>query len=424
MSASGPSLGSAIAALRGHPTRIFFICLFGLTLSNTDQSLFSYAIPGLLEEFDLGLDAAGWILSVSFVVAAFCNLAIGVAADRYGRRRLFIFCLASSAALVTLLTFTPEITSLTAVRALAFGISAALVPLATTYAVEASPDRFRGLTTGLLQLGYPFGWFFASLIAAPILAKFGWRYIFLPAAIVIPFAFLFSRWLPESQRFLAQRVNPAKKTAGGWLGSLQVLIEPQLRRRTILCAAMFFFHAGAYAGTAFYFPQYFVEVHGYTPADAAALVGLSYAIGAVGYVAAALVGEFVMTRRNTIALWVVLGAFAFAGLIWLAETRLENLFWFGLMTMFFYGSAAVQWAFAAEQFPTRVRATAASMVMASTLFAFALFPVGVAYIIEALGWRWSFTVVVFPALLVSVAATLGLQSIKSGAALDEIAEVA
>ena len=121
---------------------------------------------------------------------------------------------------------------------------------------------------------------------------------------------------------------------------------------------------------------------------------------------------------NTIALWVILGAFAFAGLIWLAETRLENLLWFGLMTMFFYGSAAVQWAFAAEQFPTRVRATAASMVMAATLFAFALFPVIVAYIIEALGWRWSFTVVVFPALLISVIATLSLQSIKSGAALD------
>ncbi|MEE8306816.1 MAG: MFS transporter [Gammaproteobacteria bacterium] len=248
----------AVAALRGHPTRIFFICLLGLTLANTDQSLFSYAIPGLLDEFGLGLGAAGWILAFSFVVAALCNLAIGVAADRFGRRKLFIVCLASSAGLVTLLTFTPEVMSLTAVRALAFGISAALVPLATTYAVEASPDRFRGLTTGLLQLGYPLGWFLASLIAAPILASFGWRYIFIPAAIVIPFAFLFARWLPESQRFLVEQVESTKKSSGDWLASLKLLVEPQLRRRTVLCAAMFFFYAGAYAGTAFYFPQYCV----------------------------------------------------------------------------------------------------------------------------------------------------------------------
>ena len=72
--------------MKGPPLRIFLICLFGLTLANTDQSLFGYAIPGLLADFDLGLEAVGWILSVSFIVAALCNLGIGVAADRLGRR--------------------------------------------------------------------------------------------------------------------------------------------------------------------------------------------------------------------------------------------------------------------------------------------------------------------------------------------------
>ena len=30
---------------------IFFICLFAWTLTNLDQSLFGYAIPGILAEF-------------------------------------------------------------------------------------------------------------------------------------------------------------------------------------------------------------------------------------------------------------------------------------------------------------------------------------------------------------------------------------
>jgi len=63
-----------------------------------------------------------------------------------------------------------------------------------------------------------------------------------------------------------------------------------------------------------YFPTFFVEVHGYTEPEAAALVGLSYGIGAIGYVTAAIVGEFVLTRRDTIAVWVSLGAAAFLAL--------------------------------------------------------------------------------------------------------------
>ncbi len=422
MASAGSETRTPTEASSGYPLRIFLICLFGLTLANTDQSLFGYAIPGLLAEFELGLDAVGWILSVSFIVAAVCNLGIGVAADRFGRRRLFIACLVISAGLVALLSFAPDVLTLTALRAVAFGLSAALVPLATTYTVEAAPDRFRGLASGLLQLGYPLGWFIAALIAAPILAAFGWRYTFLPAAVVIPIAFWFARALPESQRFLAQRDEPADTAGGGWSTELRLLFAARLRRRSVLCALMFLFHAGAYAGTAFYFPTFFVEVHGYTEQDAAALVGLSYGIGAIGYITAAVVGEFILTRRDTIALWVSLGAFAFLALVWLPDTRVENLIWFGVMTMFFYGSAAVQWAFAAEQFPTRARATATAMIMASTLAGFAIFPVLVAYAIEVFDWRWSFTAVVFPSLVLSVIATLGLERIPSGAALDEIAE--
>ena len=76
MSDSVQDIRTALAAMRGYPLRIFLICLFGLTLSNTDQSLFSYAIPGLLSEFELGLDAVGWILSISFVLSVIVTLGL------------------------------------------------------------------------------------------------------------------------------------------------------------------------------------------------------------------------------------------------------------------------------------------------------------------------------------------------------------
>ena len=420
--ATNASVRSAFQSVRGYPLNIFLICLFGLALANTDQAFFSYATPGIMTEFAVGLDVIGWILSVSFVCAALCSLAIGVAADRFGRRRLFIICLAGAAVLVAGLTFAPDILTLTVLRAIAFGLSAALVPLATTYTVEAAPDRLRGLLSGLLQVGYPTGWFVASIIAAPILAAWGWRYIFLPALVVVPLAFLIARVLPESARFLERRAaQEAEKDS--WGKQLGVLWQPPFKRRTILCSLMFFFHAGAYAGTAFYFPTYFVEVHGYAQDEATALVGLSYLIGIFGYMGAAMVGEFWLNRRDTIVIWMALGGLAFLGLVWIPESRLGHLLWFSVMTVFFYGAAAVHWAFAAEQFPTQARATATSICMAATLFGFALYPVLVAYLVEALDWRWTFSWTVFPSLVVAVAATLGMERIRSGTSLDEIAEM-
>ena len=35
-----------------------------------DQAFFGYAIPGILEEFNLPLEAAGIILTISFIVAS------------------------------------------------------------------------------------------------------------------------------------------------------------------------------------------------------------------------------------------------------------------------------------------------------------------------------------------------------------------
>ena len=150
------------------------------------------------------------------------------------------------------------------------------------------------------------------------------------------------------------------------------------------------------------------------------ITGISYGIGALGYIAAAIVGEFFLTRRNTIALWMTTGILAFLGLMWLADTRATDIFWFAMMSMFFYGAAAVQMPLAAELFPTKVRATTAAVCGASVQLGFATFPVLVSQLIEPLGWRWAFTVVVVPSLTLAVVATLCLENLKSGMALEEI----
>lgn len=413
------AVGEFMTAVRGRPLMVYLICMFGLILSNVDQSFFGYAIPGIIDEFDLGIETIGYILAISFVAAALCSLPIGIAADRLGRRKVFGVCMVAPAILVGLTGLAPDVVTLTVVRAAAFSFTAGLVPLATTYVVEVSPDKYRGLLAGLLQLGYPLGWFIASLASAPMLEAWGWRSIFLPAFLVVPIGLWLARKLPESDRFVARQSDlPA---GSGWFGHMSVMKEPLLRRRIILVTTMMFFHAGAYAGVAFYLPTFLTQARGYAEADAAMATGLSYLIGVIGYLASGIIGEFYWTRRNTVALWLGIGLVSFLGFIWLAATPLANVLWFSVMTIFFFGVAVVQWPLGAELFPTQARATAATITGAGVLLGFAFYPVFVSQLVPHIGWQMAFTVVAGPALLIATAAVLGLDNTKSGASLDVVA---
>jgi putative MFS transporter len=373
----------------------------------------------MVNEFAVGIDVIGYVLAISFVCAAVFSLPIGIAADRYGRRKVFAVCMVVPAFLVGLTGLAPNIVSLTIVRAAAFTFTAALVPLATTYVVEVTPDKYRGLFAGLLQLGYPLGWFIASLASAPMLAEFGWRSIFLPAFLVVPFGLWLTRRLPESERFVAQQTAAAP--SAGWLGHMAVLGEPILRRRIILVTTMMFFHAGAYAGLAFFLPTFLTQARGYAEADAAMATGLSYLIGVVGYLGAGIVGEFYMTRRNAVGVWLTIGLGSFLGFIWLADTPLANVLWFGLMTVFFFGVAVVQWPLGAELFPTRARATAAAITGAGVMLGFAFYPVFVSQLVPVYGWETSLTAVIAPSLVLAIISVMCLDNTRSGASLDAVA---
>ena len=405
----------------GNTVGILLFSLFAWTVSNLDQSLFGYAVPGIVADFHIDLSAIGLILSVGFVAAAILVVGAGLAADRYGRRITLAVTLSLSALFVGLHGFASTPLLLTILRALAFGLAAGVAPITAVYVAEAAPARHRGLLMGVLQCGYPLGWFLASLIAAPVLATHGWRWMFSIGFFVIPVAFLIAWRLPESQRFqkiAAKRSTEASRQSN--ISLLKELFSGAYRLRSVASMVLFFAFGCAYAGTAFYFPTFFVSVRGYTPSEAASLVGLSNGIAVLGYLSAAFIGEYVWTRRNTYATWCVLGAIALVGLLWLPQTRTQDLLFFALTAAFFYGSNAVVGTLLADLYPTRIRATAYAFCGSAPLsLGFAVFPSVVPLVVAASGWQRALTWAVVPMLLVSAVATMLLPNLRSG---EEVAD--
>ncbi len=401
---------------------VLIFSVFAWTMSNLDQSLFGYAIPGILGEFQVGLDVVGLILTVGFITASVMVIFAGLAADTWGRRWTLTALLALSALFVGLHGLVEDLTQLTWLRALAFGLAAGLAPITAAYVAESAPARHRGMLMGVLQCGYPLGWFLAAMLAAPLLETSGWRSIFFIGFAVVPIAFLIGWRLPESERFqqVAATRSSERSSIIDW-GLLREMFSIDYRRRSIASIILFFAFGCAYAGTAFFFPTYFMEVRGYSQSEAAQLVGLSNGIAIFGYLAAAYVGEYWMPRRDTFALWTLLGAAALVALMWLPQERWQDLAIFGLTGAFFYGSNAVVGALLTDLFPTRMRTTAYAVCGSAPLSAgFALFPAIVPLVVQSAGWQWSFTVMIAPLLVLAAIAALALPRIASGSDIDAI----
>ena len=402
---------------------VFALCFGAWTLTNLDQSLFSYALPGILTEFKLPLEAAGLVLAISFACSSVLVVFSGVLADRYGQALMLCLLLASSAFAVGLQGLAAGVVTLTLARSLGFGLSGGLAPITSALTVEAAPSRLRGLAVGVLQCGYPVGWLLASLIAAPLLTRYGWRATCFAAFGVIPFAAVIgwvgvrrtnSRPAPLPTSDLSKAgVSGAPKSRVGRL------FEPALRRQSLTCMAIFFLFGGAYAGSAFFFPTFFSQTRGYTAAAAASLVGLSNGVAVVGYIGAALVGEYLLRRRTVFALWTLGGALALAGLLWAPHTHASDLAWFSVMAALFYGALAVLPVLIAEIFEQDVRTTALGVCSsAPLLLGFAIFPLVVPLVVGRMGWQGGLTAVTLPLLALSSLASALLPNRASGLPLN------
>lgn len=410
--------GLGLGGILGKRKLVLLTCVGVWALSNLDQGLFGYAIPGILAEFHLRLQAIGLILTLSFVAGAAMVVLGGMAADRFGKEITLGILLGLSALMVGLQGFAGNLAWLTLLRALGFGFSAGLAPITNALVAENAYAQTRGLAMGLLQCGFPLGWLLASLFAAPLLERHGWRSICLVALAVVPLAAAVPALLGvrPGRKSLRQQVPAAPRPQRPLLAAL---FAPGLRGTSLATMAIFFLFGGAYAGSAFFFPLFFVQARHYTESGAAALVGISNGIAVFGYMGAALFGEFLITRRTVFVLWCLGGAAALTGLLWLSAGRTQDVLWYGVTAALFFGSQAVVIVLVSELFPAAVRTTGMAVCASAPVnLGFAIFPLIVPTVVGAAGWRLGMSLAIVPPLIGAGLCGLLLQNRRSGLAID------
>ncbi len=402
-------------SVRGYPVWAFVICLLAYATAQMDLALFGYAIPSIRAEFGLSLSGVMAIVSSAFLLGGLLLVALAVVTDRLGRKGMFQLSMIGSSILVTLHSFVPNPATLALLRGSSIALGGLTYPITGAVIAEEAPARYRGLMLGLLQIGYPLGWALASLWAAWLLASWGWRYLFLVGLVSLPLVLLVNRVIREPARF--ERAKRRQEPRG----RIADLFAPSIRKRAVLLFVAQFLFVWAYAGSIFLFPSYLSEYRGFDSFDFSLLIGAGNLIGVLGYVLAAWVGEFVLTRRTTVVIWTLLGALMFQVLIWLPRNWNQLLLAYGVMSMFFYGSAAVKFAYLAEVFPTRLRATAmASCGSLAVTLGSAAGPFMVSLAVEHWGWNIGYAVLVGVPLILAGLTYLWLTPVPSGLEVEQV----
>ena len=253
-----------------------------------------------------------------------------------------------------------------------------------------------------------------------MLSTWGWRSLFLVPLLALPYLWVVRRFLAESARFEGVRAGNAQRPLRE---SVAALFAPAMRMRTLTLLLAQFLFVIAYGSSALLFPTYFNEARHLQVGSATWLVGFGNLIGVLGYVLAALVGEFWLTRRTTVVVWTLLGSLSLLWLVWGTSSYYGTLAAFGLMSMFFYGTAAVKFAFVAELFPTGLRATGLAVCTSLPVnFGIALGPPVMAWAKDQIGWNQTFSFLIAVPLVCAGLLYLLLTPVPSGIELEAVQE--
>ena len=155
-------------------TRGRFFRILGWVLDALDVFVVVFFLDTLAAQLKVPKMSIVWTISVTLAMRPVGALLFGTLADRFGRRKPLMVCVAYFSVVTVLSAFSPNYLFFIFMRAL-YGIGmGGYWGIGASFAMENAPRKRRGLFSGLMQGGYPFGYLITAVVAcnssSPILA--------------------------------------------------------------------------------------------------------------------------------------------------------------------------------------------------------------------------------------------------------------
>jgi SHS family lactate transporter-like MFS transporter len=183
------SLAADLKSLEPSQRSAIWASYLGWTLDAFDYFLLTFMLAAIAKEFHTDVKAATTAIMLTLAARPIGAFGFGWLAERFGRRPVLMADIILFSIFEFASGFAPSLTSLLVLRFL-FGIAmGGEWGLGASLVMESIPARLRGPVSGLLQSGYPSGYFIASLVYFLLFDTIGWRGMFMvgvaPALLVL-----------------------------------------------------------------------------------------------------------------------------------------------------------------------------------------------------------------------------------------------
>ena len=179
--------------------------ILGWVLDAFDFFVVVFLFGALAVNFHVGTAAIVYTLTLTLAMRPVGALLFGAVADRFGRKRPLIACVLFFSTATVLSGFAPNYFFFLAMRGI-YGIGmGGYWGIGASYAMESSPRRRRGLFSGLMQAGYPFGYLLAAVAMQTVSPAFGWRAMFVVGSGVTVLIVALVLFAPESASWKLHR---------------------------------------------------------------------------------------------------------------------------------------------------------------------------------------------------------------------------
>ncbi len=261
----------------------------GWTLDAFDFFLMVFMFKDISAELHSSMQVVSTAVLLTLGMRPVGAFLFGRLADRHGRKPTLMWNILAYSVLEMASGFAPSMTTLLVLRAL-FGIAmGGEWGVGSALTMETIPASARGFVSGLLQVGYPSGYFLASLAVYLLYDRLGWRYMFVLGVIPAVLVFFIRRGVDESPAWQQHRHGPRP----GFLAVVRRDWKLAVYGIVLMTAFNFFSHGSQDA-----YPSLFLKVQHHFDTHLSSLITAIANVGAIcGGLAFGSLSEKIGRRR-------------------------------------------------------------------------------------------------------------------------------
>lgn len=382
---------------------VFVICFLIALVDGYDTLMLSFIAPLIAREWAMPASSVGQLFASGFAGAALGAVAMGAAADRFGRRRMLLLALAVAGGFTLLCAVARSPLQVMVLRFVSgIGLGGAIPAMSALVAEHADAER-RGAVVTRTFLGFPIGAMVGGAATAAVMLSIGWRGVFLGAGVLVLALLPAVAWVVrETPRDPHRQGRNGGKESHGKASFGNLAHEGRAAGTLLLCAAVFCILLGSYFLLSW--TPTVLTLNGMGPQRAALAAVVLNLGGVVGALAAS---AFIKGRSPfvPVAACLGLGALLVPLLGWhvLAGSALVFALVF-LIGMLVIGGQINIPAVAVHFYPSPVRAAGVGLAMAVGRLGSIAGPLAGGYLVAAqLAWDRLFLLAALPPLVAALA---------------------